>query len=99
VSADDRQVEHEAAGCVPPDGTPDDAKGRVVVGSRGQRRRPDMPGRRQPLLGITATALVIAVSLAFIALFDWPTFRDWVSFFLICTIPFAFVVGPFWKGE
>ena len=58
-----------------------------------------MPGRRQPLLGITATALVIVVSLAFIAIFDWPTFRDWVSFFLICTIPFAFVVGPFWKGE
>ncbi len=58
-----------------------------------------MPGRRQPLLGITATALVIAVSLAFVGLFDWPTFRDWVSFFLICTIPFAFVAGPFWKGE
>lgn len=55
--------------------------------------------RRQPLLGVCATALIVVISLGFIALFDWPTFRDWVSFFLMCTIPFTFVVGVFWRGE
>jgi hypothetical protein len=54
---------------------------------------------KQPLTGVIATALVIAISLAFIACFEWPTFRDWVSYYLICTIPFAFVVGAFWHGE
>lgn len=55
--------------------------------------------RRQPLLGIIATVVVIAISLAFISLLDWPLFRDWVSFYLMCTIPFTFVVGAFWHGE
>lgn len=55
--------------------------------------------RRQPLLGIIATLLVIVVSLTFISLLDWATFRDWVSFYLMCAIPFTFVVGAFWHGE
>lgn len=55
--------------------------------------------RRQPLLGIASTAIVIAVALVFIALLDWPLFRDWVSFYLMCTIPFTFVVGAFWHGR
>ena len=55
--------------------------------------------RRQPLLGIIATVVVIAISLAFISLLDWPLFRDWVSFYLMCTIPFTFVVGAYWHGE
>lgn len=55
--------------------------------------------RRQPLLGICAAVLIVALSWAFIATMDWPLFRDWVSIFLMCTIPFTFVVGAFWHGE
>jgi len=50
-------------------------------------------------MGIVATAAIVVVSLAFIACLEWPTFRDWVSYYLICTIPFSFVVGAFWRGE
>lgn len=58
------------------------------------------PGwRRQPLVGVVATALMIGVSLVVIAAMDWPLFRDWVSYHLMCTIPFAFVVGAFWHGQ
>lgn len=58
------------------------------------------PGwRRQPLVGVVATALMIGVSLVVIAAMDWPLFRDWVSYYLMCTIPFAFVVGAFWHGQ
>ena len=55
--------------------------------------------RRQPWLGLVSATVVIAVSLAFVSLFAWPTFRDWVSFYLVCTVPVAFVVGPFWHAE
>jgi hypothetical protein len=41
----------------------------------------------QPLLGLVATALVIAVSLAYLALFDFGTFVGWVAFFMLCLIP------------
>jgi len=58
-----------------------------------------MSMRRQPLLGIIAVLLIIAISWAFIALLDWPFFRDWISFYLMCTIPFTFVVGAFWRAE
>ena len=42
---------------------------------------------KQPLLGLVATALVIAVSLAYLALFDFGTFVGWVAFFMLCLIP------------
>lgn len=42
---------------------------------------------RQPLLGLVATALVIAVSLAYITLFDFATFVGWVAFAMLCLIP------------
>jgi hypothetical protein len=41
----------------------------------------------QPLLGLVASALVIAVSLAYLALFDFGTFVGWVAFFMLCLIP------------
>ena len=41
----------------------------------------------QPLLGLVATALVIAVSLAYLALFDFGTFVGWVAFVMLCLIP------------
>ena len=55
--------------------------------------------RRQPILGICAALLIIAISWLFIAVLDWPVFRDWVSVYLMCTIPFTFVVGAFWRTD
>jgi hypothetical protein len=42
---------------------------------------------KQPLLGVVATAIVIAVSLAFLALFDFPLFVGWVAFVMLCLVP------------
>jgi hypothetical protein len=58
-----------------------------------------MSVRTQPWLGITATALVIVVALAFIAPLSWATFGGWVAFAMMCAIPFAIVVGVHWHGE
>lgn len=41
----------------------------------------------QPLLGILATTLVVAASLGYLALFDFPLFVGWVSFVMLCLIP------------
>ncbi len=41
----------------------------------------------QPRLGVLSTALVIAVSFGFLALFDLPTFLGWVSFVMLCVVP------------
>jgi hypothetical protein len=48
---------------------------------------------KQPALGITASFLVIAVSLGFIALFTFPTFANWVAFLTICFIPMQIVIS------
>ena len=55
-----------------------------------------MSGLKQPVLGILATALIIAISLGFISLFDFPQFSGWVSTFLICIIPMEIVMGVTW---
>ena len=41
----------------------------------------------QPLLGVVATVAVIAISLAYLALFDFGTFVGWVAFVMLCLIP------------
>jgi hypothetical protein len=51
---------------------------------------------KQPGLGIAATAMVIAISLAFISLFDFPTFSGWVSYYLLCVIPIQIVIAVVW---
>jgi hypothetical protein len=51
---------------------------------------------KQPFAGIAASALVIAVSLGFISLFDAPKFLTWVSFCLISVIPMEIVIGIAW---
>ena len=51
---------------------------------------------KQPMLGIVATALVIAVALGFVALFDFPTFSGWVTYLLACIIPMEILVGVTW---
>lgn len=46
----------------------------------------------QPVLGLVASAVVIAISLAYIALFDFATFVGWVSFVMLCLIPAQIVL-------
>jgi len=58
-----------------------------------------MSVRKQPWLGIAATALVIVLALLFIAPMSWAFFGGWVSFTMMCAIPFAIVVGAYWHGE
>jgi hypothetical protein len=55
-----------------------------------------LSGLKQPILGICATLLIIAISLGFISLYDYPRFTGWVSIFLICIIPFEIVMGVIW---
>ena len=55
-----------------------------------------MSGLKQPVLGILATALIIAISLGFISLFDFPRFSGWIATFLICIIPMEIVMGVTW---
>jgi hypothetical protein len=47
----------------------------------------------QPILGIVATCVIVLLSLAFISLFDWPTFGGWVAYSLMCAIPATIVAG------
>ncbi len=54
---------------------------------------------KQPALGITASFLVIAVSLGFIALFTFPIFANWVAFLAICFIPMQIVISVTWGGK
>jgi hypothetical protein len=41
----------------------------------------------QPFLGIVATALIVALSLGYLSLFDFPLFVGWVSFVMLALIP------------
>jgi hypothetical protein len=51
---------------------------------------------KQPALGLVASALVIAISLGFIALFPAAKFLGSVSYCLICIIPMEIVIGVTW---
>ena len=55
-----------------------------------------MSGLKQPALGILATALIMAISLGFISLFDFPKFSGWIATFLLCIIPMEIVMGVTW---
>ncbi len=55
-----------------------------------------MSGLKQPILGILATALIMAISLGFISLFDFPRFSGWIATFLLCIIPMEIVMGVTW---
>ena len=56
-------------------------------------------GLKQPLLGIVATSIVIAVSLVFVSRFEFPTFAGWVSYALLSIIPMQIVVGITWRSK
>jgi hypothetical protein len=47
---------------------------------------------RQPLLGIVATAIIVALSLVYVSLFDFPAFAGPVAFFMLCLIPAQIVL-------
>jgi hypothetical protein len=51
---------------------------------------------KQPVLGIVASVLVIAISLGFIALFAFPIFATWVAYLTICFIPMQIVTSVTW---
>ena len=51
---------------------------------------------KQPLTGLVATLIIIAISLGFISLFDFATFSGWVTYVLICLIPMEIVIGVTW---
>jgi hypothetical protein len=51
---------------------------------------------RQPVLGLVASALVILVSLGFVALFPAAKFLGSVTYCLICLIPMEIVIGITW---
>ena len=53
----------------------------------------------QPLLGIAASALVLVVSLAFLAVFDFPTFVGWVSFYMLGVVPLQIVIVVVWGAN
>jgi hypothetical protein len=53
----------------------------------------------QPALGLAATAIVIAISLGYIAQWDFGTFNGWVAFLALSFIPFEVVTGVIWGGN
>jgi hypothetical protein len=54
---------------------------------------------KQPVLGAAATVLMMAIALAFVSLFDFPTFSGWVGFVLLCVIPMQIVVAVAWGAN
>jgi hypothetical protein len=54
---------------------------------------------KQPALGLVASALVIAIALAFISLFSVGAFLGWVSFFMLGLIPMQVVAVVLWGGN
>jgi tryptophan-rich sensory protein len=54
---------------------------------------------KQPMLGVVATGLMMALSLGFIALLDFPTFAGWVSYSILCIIPMQIVIGVIWGPD
>jgi hypothetical protein len=53
-------------------------------------------GLKQPVLGVAAAILVMAVSLGFVSLFDFPVFAGWIGYLMICLIPMQIVIAVLW---
>jgi hypothetical protein len=54
---------------------------------------------KQPALGLVASAVVMAIALAYISLFSVGTFLGWVSFFMLGLIPMQVVAVVLWGGN
>src|SRR5580698_1561360 len=55
--------------------------------------------RHQPAAGLIATAVIVAISLAFISLFELSTFTGWVAYCIECVIPMQIVIGITWATK
>jgi hypothetical protein len=53
----------------------------------------------QPALGLVASAIVMAIALGFISLFDFPAFSGWVAFFMLGLIPMQIVIVVSWAAN
>jgi len=54
---------------------------------------------KQPVLGLVASAIGIVLALAFISLFDLPTFLGPVAFYMLCVVPFQVMAVVMWGGS
>ena len=53
----------------------------------------------QPALGLLSSAIVMAIALGFISLFDFPTFAGWIAFVMLGLIPMQVVAVVLWGGN
>jgi hypothetical protein len=58
-----------------------------------------MPETKQPAAGIVATIVIMAISLAFISMFELSTFTGWVAYCIECLIPMQIVIGITWATK
>jgi hypothetical protein len=54
---------------------------------------------KQPALGLVASAIIIALSLGYVSLFDFNTFVGWASYALMVMIPMEIVAGVTWGAN
>jgi len=54
---------------------------------------------QQPWLGLISTLLVVLISFAFIAQFDYHTFHTWVTYLSLTMIPTHMLMAAVWKSE
>ncbi|MEI9811331.1 MAG: hypothetical protein WDO18_01065 [Acidobacteriota bacterium] len=54
---------------------------------------------KQPALGLVASAIIIALALAYVSLFSFETFVGWASYALMVLIPAEIVVGVAWGAN
>jgi hypothetical protein len=59
----------------------------------------NMADTKQPAVGIIATVIIMAISLAFISLFELSTFTGWVAYCIECMIPMQIVIGITWATK
>src|SRR5580704_9178380 len=58
-----------------------------------------MAETKQPAAGIIASVIIMAISLAFISLFELSTFTGWVAYCIECLIPMQIVIGITWATK
>jgi hypothetical protein len=58
-----------------------------------------MAETKQPTAGIISSVIIMAISLAFISLFELSTFTGWVAYSIECMIPMQIVIGITWATK
>jgi hypothetical protein len=53
----------------------------------------------QPAIGLLSSAIVMAIALAFVSAFDFPTFAGWVAFVMLGLIPMQIVIAVLWGAN